>query len=126
MGSAASGEAIRSINAWSSATRTPQASATRKVIEEFGSLTFNEEVQRARLPKDVFRALRRSIAQSEPIDAAGANIAASALKDWAVEHGATHYTHWFQPMTGLTAEKHDSFIAPVATGGAMAEFSGRE
>ena len=126
MGSAASGEAIRSINAWSSATRTPQASATRKVIEEFGSLTFNEEVQRARLPKDVFRALRRSIAQSEPIDAAVANIVASALKDWAVEHGATHYTHWFQPMTGITAEKHDAFLNPTGDGRAVSEFSGKE
>ena len=77
-------------------------------------------------PKDVYRALRRSIAQSEPLDPSLADIVASALKDWAVEHGATHYTHWFQPLTGITAEKHDSFLTPTADGRAVAEFSGKE
>ena len=90
----------------------PPATAQQKATDEYGSLTFNEEVQRARLPKDVFRALRRSIAQGEPLDPSIADTVASALKDWAVEHGATHYTHWFQPMTGITAEKHDSFLNP--------------
>ncbi|HZB69220.1 MAG TPA: glutamine synthetase III, partial [Sphingomicrobium sp.] len=125
MGSASSGDAIRAINDWAA---TPRSSSTpsRKPTEDFGSLTFNEEVQRARLPKDVFRALRRAIAHAEPIDSSVADIIASALKDWAVEHGATHYTHWFQPLTGITAEKHDAFLNPTSDGRAVAEFSGKE
>ncbi|HYJ93188.1 MAG TPA: glutamine synthetase III, partial [Vicinamibacterales bacterium] len=95
-------------------------------VDDFGSLTFNEEVQRARLPKEVFRSLRRAIAHGEPIDNSVADIIASALKDWAVEHGATHYTHWFQPLTGITAEKHDAFLNPTSDGRAVAEFSGKE
>jgi glutamine synthetase len=126
MGSA-SNDAIRNINDFvsvrSARTTTPMS---RKATEEFGSLTFNEEVQRARLPKDVFRALRRAIAHGEAIDPSIADIVASALKDWAVEHGATHYTHWFQPMTGITAEKHDAFLNPTPDGRAVAEFSGKE
>ena len=125
MGSAASGDAIRHINEWSANPKTGAAS-TRKATDEFGSLTFNEEAQRARLPKDVYRALRRAIAQGEPLDPSVADIVASALKDWAVEHGATHYTHWFQPLTGITAEKHDAFLTPTADGRAVAEFSGKE
>jgi glutamine synthetase len=97
-----------------------------KATEIFGSLTFNDEVQRRRLPRDVYKALRRTMTQSEPLDPSAADIIATAMKDWAVEHGATHYTHWFQPMTGITAEKHDSFIAPTAEGRAVAEFSGKE
>ena len=97
-----------------------------KASDDFGSLTFNDEAQRARLPKDVYRALRRAVAQGEPLDPSLADIIASALKDWAVEHGATHYTHWFQPLTGITAEKHDSFLSPTADGRAVAEFSGKE
>jgi glutamine synthetase len=108
------------------ATSHPGSAAARKATDEFGSLTFNDEVQRGRLPKDVYRALRRSIAQGEPLDHSVADIVASALKDWAVEHGATHYTHWFQPMTGITAEKHDSFLSPTTDGRAVAEFSGKE
>ncbi len=126
MGSAASREAIRSISHWGMATSHPGVAAAKKATDEFGSLTFNDEVQRARLPKDVYRALRRSIAQGEPLDHSVADMVASALKDWAVEHGATHYTHWFQPMTGITAEKHDSFLSPTADGRAVAEFSGKE
>ena len=126
MGSASSGDAIRRINDWGAAARTAAPASSRKATDDFGSLTFNEEVQRARLPKDVFRALRRSIALGESIDASVADIIASALKDWAVEHGATHYTHWFQPMTGITAEKHDSFLTPTPDGRAVAEFSGKE
>src|SRR5438128_7961270 len=125
MGSASSSDAIRNITSFSTAVRT--ASPTQgKATDEFGSLTFNEETQRARLPKDVFRALRRSIAHGEPLDPSIADIVASALKDWAVEHGATHYTHWFQPMTGITAEKHDAFLNPTPDGRAVAEFSGKE
>ena len=74
----------------------------------------------------MYRALRRAVAQGEPIEAAVADIVASALKDWAVEHGATHYTHWFQPLTGITAEKHDSFLSPTPDGRAVAEFGGKE
>ena len=127
MGSAASGDAIKNINEFSLAVRSATAAiAARKITDEFGSLTFNEEVQRARLPKDVFRALRRSIAHGEAIDPSIGDIVASALKDWAVEHGATHYTHWFQPMTGITAEKHDAYLNPTPDGRAVAEFSGKE
>jgi glutamine synthetase len=125
MGSASAADAIRSISRWSTST-IRSVTPGRKVTEEFGSLTFNDETQRARLPKDVYRALRRAVAQGEPIDASVADIIASALKDWAVEHGATHYTHWFQPMTGITAEKHDSFLSPTLDGRAVAEFNGRE
>jgi glutamine synthetase len=125
MGSA-SGDAIRNINDFGLSVRNAASSPARRAADEFGSLTFNEEAQRARLPKDVFRALRRSIAHGEALDPAIANIIASALKDWAVEHGATHYTHWFQPMTGITAEKHDAFLNPTADGRAVAEFSGKE
>ncbi len=127
MGSSTSDDAIRGISHWGLAlgTRTGAAPAKR-VTEDFGSLTFNEEVQRARLPKDVYRALRRAVAQGEALDPSVADIVASALKDWAVEHGASHYTHWFQPMTGITAEKHDSFLSPSPDGRAVAEFSGKE
>ncbi|PYR93085.1 MAG: glutamine synthetase type III [Acidobacteria bacterium] len=126
MGSASSGDAIRNINDFSVSARSAQSTSLRKASDEFGSLTFNEEVQRARLPKDVFRGLRRAIAHGEAIDPSIADIVASALKDWAVEHGATHYTHWFQPMTGITAEKHDAFLNPTPDGRAVAEFSGKE
>jgi glutamine synthetase len=127
MSSAAStDEAIRGITNWGMSLSARGMQAGRKATEEFGSLTFSEEVQRARLPRDVYRALRRAVAQGEPIDPGVADIIASALKDWAVEHGATHYTHWFQPLTGITAEKHDSFLAPSPDGRAVAEFNGRE
>src|SRR6476620_2874494 len=128
MGSAASGDAIRSMGHWGNTlSQRPVTAATKKMTDEFGSLTFNDEVQRARLPKDVYRALRSAVAHGDPIDANVADTIASALKDWAVEHGATHYTHWFQPLTGITAEKHDSFLSPDgATGKAVTEFSGKE
>lgn len=93
----------------------------------FGTLVFSEEVQKARLPKPVFKALQKTIKQGAQLtDPAVADAVASAMKDWALEHGATHYTHLFQPMTGLTAEKHDSFLSPTGTGTALAEFSGKE
>ena len=126
MGSASTNDAIRGITNWGMSLPRATAASSKRAAEEFGSLTFNEEVQRARLPKDVYRALRRAVAQGEPIDAGVADIIASALKDWAVEHGATHYTHWFQPLSGITAEKHDSFLSPSADGRAVAEFSGKE
>jgi glutamine synthetase len=126
MGSASSSDAIRNIHEFGMSARHQSSTMPRKPADDFGSLTFNEEVQRARLPKDVFRALRRSIAHYEALDPSIADVVASALKDWAVEHGATHYTHWFQPMTGITAEKHDAFLQPTGDGRAVAEFSGKE
>ena len=92
----------------------------------FGVNVFNEEVQQARLPKPVFKALQKTIKLGHPLDPSIADAVASAMKDWAVEKGATHYTHLFQPMTGITAEKHDSFVAPDEGGGAVLDFSGRE
>src|SRR4051812_1511230 len=127
MGSASTGDAIRNMSHWSNTLgQRPVSAATKKMTDEFGSLTFNDEAQRSRLPKDVYRALRRAVAHGEPIDPGSADTIASALKDWAVEHGATHYTHWFQPMTGITAEKHDSFLSPTSDGRAVAEFGGKE
>jgi glutamine synthetase len=96
------------------------------VKDLFGINVFNEAAQQARLPKPVFKALQKTIKQGAPLDAAIADSVAIAMMDWAMEHGATHYTHIFQPMTGITAEKHDSFISPTSTGGAIAEFSGKE
>ena len=97
------------------------------VKDLYGINVFNEEVQRARLPKPVFKALQKTIKQGAPLDPTVADAVASAMKDWAIEKGATHYTHIFQPMTGITAEKHDSFLAPDGSGGAaLAEFSGKE
>src|SRR5580692_13035580 len=98
---------------------------TTHIKDLFGSLVFSEEVQKARLPKPVFKALQRTIKQGVPLDPTIADAVASAMKDWALEHGATHYTHLFQPMTGITAEKHDSFLTPEGSG-ALAIFSGKE
>ena len=92
----------------------------------FGVNVFNEDEQRQRLPKPVFKALQKTIKQGVALDPDVADAVASAMKDWAIEHGATHYTHLFQPLTGLTAEKHDSFVTPTGTGGALAEFGGKE
>ncbi len=92
----------------------------------FGSNVFTASVQRQRMPKDVYRRLSRSLAEGEPLDTSLADAVALAMKEWALERGATHYTHWFQPLTGSTAEKHDSFYAPTGEGTALAEFSGDE
>jgi len=92
----------------------------------FGSLVFNDATQRERLPKKVYQALRRTIKEGAPLDPDVADAVAAAMKDWAIEKGATHFTHQFQPMTGLTAEKHDSFLVPTGDGRAIAEFSGKE
>jgi len=96
------------------------------VTEVFGLNVFNDSVMRERLPKDVYKSLKATISGNEPLDPALANVIANAMKDWAIEKGATHYCHWFQPMTGLTAEKHDSFISPTSDGRTMMEFSGKE
>ena len=125
MGSAALSEAIKSIRDWSM-TGDRASTSPSKAADEFGSLVFSDKVQQERLPKPAYRALRATITRGEPLDVSTADAVATALKDWAVEHGATHYTHWFQPMTGITAEKHDSFLSPNADGGAIAEFRGKE
>ncbi|QWT54990.1 glutamine synthetase III [Christensenella sp. MSJ-20] len=98
----------------------------RDVPSVFGSMVFNDAVMRARLPKDTYKALKKTISQGTHLELDVANVVASAMKDWAVEKGATHFTHWFQPMTGVTAEKHDSFLSPQEGGGAIMEFSGKE
>ena len=95
------------------------------VPENFGCMVFNDSVMKERLPKEVYRSLTKTIATGKAIDASIADCVANAMKEWAIEKGATHYTHWFQPMTGLCAEKHDSFLSPTKDGGAMAEFSGK-
>jgi glutamine synthetase len=97
-----------------------------KVPELFGSLVFDESTMRELLPKDAYRALKAAIAQSKPLTPDVANVVAAAMKSWALEKGATHFTHWFQPMTGITAEKHDSFISPTGDGRVIMEFSGKE
>ena len=97
-----------------------------KVPELFGSMVFNDQMMLERLPKATYKALKKTIQNGEPLDESVANVVASAMKDWAIEKGCTHYTHWFQPMTGITAEKHDSFIAPSGDGQVIMEFSGKE
>ena len=98
----------------------------KKVPELFGSMVFNEAVMKERLPKDAYKALKQTIRQGSALDPQIAGVVANAMKDWAIEKGATHFTHWFQPMTGITAEKHDSFISPCADGTVIMEFSGKE
>src|SRR6478752_9727523 len=94
--------------------------------EIFGENVFSLSVMQKRLPKNVYKSVLSTIEKSAPLDPSVADAVASAMKDWALEKGATHYTHLFQPMTGITAEKHDSFLSPDGVGGAMAEFSGKE
>ena len=98
----------------------------KNLPQNFGSLVFNDAVMRDRLPKETYKALKRTMEQGKHLDPSIAHIVANAMKDWAVEKGVTHFTHWFQPMTGTTAEKHDSFISPIAGGGVIMEFSGKE
>ena len=100
--------------------------ASSHVPTMFGSMVFNEKVMKERLPKDTYKALKKCKDEGIPLDMSVATVVANAMKDWALEKGATHYTHWFQPMTGVTAEKHDSFISPTDGGGAIMEFSGKE
>lgn len=97
-----------------------------KVPELFGRMVFNDQMMLERLPKATYKALKKTIQNGEPLDESVANVVASAMKDWAIEKGCTHYTHWFQPMTGITAEKHDSFITPNGDGQVIMEFSGKE
>ena len=98
----------------------------QKVSDYFGSMVFDDRVMRATLSADVYRSLKKTIDRGAQLDISVANAVANAMKDWAVAHGATHYTHWFQPLTGITAEKHDSFITPAPDGSVIMEFSGKE
>ncbi|MEQ8198974.1 MAG: glutamine synthetase III, partial [Clostridiaceae bacterium] len=97
-----------------------------KINEIFGSSVFNDAVMKERLPKATYKALKKTIEEGTALSPEVADVVASAMKDWAIENGATHFTHWFQPMTGITAEKHDSFINPTADGKVILEFSGKE
>ncbi|MHC4263957.1 MAG: glutamine synthetase III, partial [Planctomycetota bacterium] len=104
----------------------PHTSEGSRLPEHFGSKVFNDAVQRRRLPQPVYKAVRQLLEAGEPLSEEAADAVATAMKDWAVEHGATHYTHWFQPLHGLTAEKHDAFLSPTLEGGAIEEFSGEQ
>ncbi|MCI7795018.1 MAG: glutamine synthetase III [Lachnospiraceae bacterium] len=99
---------------------------SKNIPELYGSLVFNDKEMKSRLPRDVYKALKKTIDAGTHLELDVANAVAVAMKEWAIEHGATHFTHWFQPMTGITAEKHDSFLSPTGTGEAIMEFSGKE
>ena len=98
----------------------------KNVTEMFGSMVFNDSVMQARLPKETYKQVQHAIKDGASLNLDTANVVANAMKDWAIEKGVTHFTHWFQPMTGITAEKHDSFISPVDGGRIIMEFSGKE
>ena len=100
--------------------------AMKDIPEIFGSMVFNDSIMKTRLPKDTYKALRKTIAQGTHLELDVANVVANAMKNWAIEKGATHYTHWFQPMTGVTAEKHESFISSTEDGNIIMRFSGKE
>lgn len=102
------------------------AADVKDIPSLFGSMVFNDTVMQARLPKDIYKALKKTMSQGTHLELDVANVVANDMKDWAVEKGATHFTHWFQPMTGITAEKHDSFISPAGDGKIIMEFSGKE
>jgi glutamine synthetase len=125
MGSAALGEAIKGIRDWAM-TEGRKVQTPAQVKDIFGMRVFNDKVQQARLPKPVYKSLRDTMTGGMALDISTADAVASALRDWAVENGASHFTHWFQPLTGITAEKHDAFYGPTADGRALAEFSGKE
>ena len=99
---------------------------SEKVTDFFGIDVFNDTVMAERLPEETYAALKKTIENGEELDAQVAEVVANAMKEWAIEKGATHYSHWFQPMTGITAEKHDAFITPAPGGKVMMEFSGKE
>ena len=101
----------------------PDGATPERIDSIFGSDVFSRTMMRQRLPKEVYRSLLRTIDRGEPLDPAVADVVAASMKDWAIENGATHYTHWFQPLTGLTAEKHDSLAAPDGNGGVVFNFS---
>ena len=114
------------INIASRGDAADYAPQSAQITDIFGAQVFNDNVMRQRLPKQVYKTLKKTIQNREPLDAIIADTVAAAMKDWAVEQGATHFTHWFQPLTGATAEKHDAFLVTDETGGAMLQFSGKE
>jgi glutamine synthetase len=117
--------AIQAITSWpTTGRRAPRSAASIRTL--FGINVFSDEIMKARLPENIFKAIRNTIKKGAPLDPSIADVVAATMREWAMEHGATHYTHWFQPMTGLTAEKHDSFLVPTEGGLAIAEFSGKE
>ncbi len=117
--------AMNAITSWPiNGRRAPRSSMPIRQL--FGINVFSDEVMKARLPENVYKALRNTIKKGAPLDESIADVVAATMREWAMERGATHFTHWFQPMTGLTAEKHDSFLAPTEGGSAVAEFSGKE
>ena len=97
-----------------------------ELTEVFGSNVFNDKVMKQLLPKEIYKALKATIEKDVPLKPEVADVVANAMKDWAIKKGATHYTHWFQPLTGITAEKHDSFVAPASDGSGIMEFSGKQ
>src|SRR5215471_17016968 len=117
--------AVNAITSWPisgrRALRPPSS-----IRQLFGINVFSDEVMKARLPENVYKGLRNTIKKGAPLDPTIADVVAATMREWAMERGATHFTHWFQPMTGLTAEKHDSFLSPTDAGSAIAEFSGKE
>ena len=96
------------------------------IPERFGCRVFNDEVMKERLPDGVYRSIAATIATGSELDPGIADVVAAAMKDWAIEQGATHYTHWFQPLTGVTAEKHEAFLTPVSRSRVILELSGKE
>jgi glutamine synthetase-like protein len=117
--------AIAAVTAWQPDGRRTKFKET-PIRQLFGINVFSDDVMRSRLPEHIFKAIRNTIRKGAPLDPAVADVVATVMKEWAIEKGATHYTHWFQPMTGLTAEKHDSFLAPTDAVTAIDEFSGKE
>ena len=97
-----------------------------KIPEIYGSMVFNEHTMQERLPSATYKDLMKTIKKGEPLNLEVANVVAHAMKEWAIEKGATHYTHWFQPLSGITSEKHDSFLDPTGDGRAIMSFSGKE
>src|SRR4051794_37333789 len=113
-------DAVAAATTWTEQRANGEVQIER-VDSYYGRDAFDQRVMRQRLPKDVYKRLMRTIEQTQPLDIEVANIVAAAMKDWAIENGATHYTHWFQPLTGSTAEKHDSFVTPDGKGGVVYE-----
>ena len=118
-------KAISAVNTWDITDHKPQK-LSQDVKKIFGCNVFSLEVMKARLPESVYKSILKTIKKGQPLDPTVADVVANSMREWAMEHGATHYTHWFQPMTGLTAEKHDSFIMPSGDGKVIMEFSGNE
>ncbi|MBV8486721.1 MAG: glutamine synthetase III, partial [Planctomycetaceae bacterium] len=117
--------AIKTVISWPISGRRAPRTGT-PIPQLFGINVFSNDVMKSRLPEDIYKALQETIKKGAPLDPSIADVVAAAMKEWALERGVTHFTHWFQPMTGLTAEKHDSFLVPADGGGAIAEFSGKE